>query len=373
MTASLTRHERRYRRLLWAYPGPYRRQHGAEIITTLLDMAEGGYGGPTVAETLHLVACGIRQRFRLPLRRPFAVLAAVLAAIALGGLAAPGGTWLGWQTGARFPSNDQVGAVTAAMLGSDPKQVPVQFERTEMDGPATVARVLTVMSPYSPDRVRAAIAADGWQLTSFTAAPQRIGVGAEDFQSFTDLFDDDDAEIVTAGQQWLSFTATKDGLLLEGFINTTVDGNQYMPNDTTDARVDVWALAPPAVRPLTVAGLLLGALAGWLFVAALTARVRQTGRAHRAAVAVLGVTAAVAAAAPTLDLYTHLYKVWVYDSATLPYVMYTISDQLPEYLVPDGTVVAVVALSAAVLIAVWGSRKRSRRPHQAPDGPPTMA
>ncbi|GAB1693587.1 hypothetical protein [Krasilnikovia sp. M28-CT-15] len=371
MTASLTRHERRYRRLLWAYPGPYRRQHGAEIITTLLDMAEAGYGGPTAAETLHLVACGIRQRFRLPLRRPFAVLAAVLAAIVLGGAAGLGGTWLGWQTAAPFPSDGQVRALTGAVLGSDPRQVPVQAEKTEMHGPVTVARVLTVMSPYSPDRVRAAIAADGWRLTSFTARPTRQIVGEQDWDSFTGFFDD--ARAISVGQTELHFTGAKDGLTLDGTITTVVDGNRYMANDTTDARVDVWALAPPAVRPLTVAGLLLGALAGWLFVAALTARVRQAGRAHRAAVAVLGVTAVLAAVAPTLDLYCDLYKVWVYDSTTQPYVMYTLSDQLPEYLVPAGTVLAVVSLASAVLSLSGGSRTRSRRPYRAPDGPPTVA
>ncbi len=43
MTASPAGPERHYRRLLWAYPGPYRRRHGAEIVTTLLDMAESGH------------------------------------------------------------------------------------------------------------------------------------------------------------------------------------------------------------------------------------------------------------------------------------------------------------------------------------------
>ena len=40
----MTRRERRYRRLLLAYPGGYRRRHGDEIITTLLELAEAGGG-----------------------------------------------------------------------------------------------------------------------------------------------------------------------------------------------------------------------------------------------------------------------------------------------------------------------------------------
>jgi len=34
----------RYRRPLWAYPGHYRRRHGDEIVTTMLDQAEAGHG-----------------------------------------------------------------------------------------------------------------------------------------------------------------------------------------------------------------------------------------------------------------------------------------------------------------------------------------
>ena len=87
--------EQCYRRLLWAYPSDYRRRHGAEIVTTLVEMAEGGGSRPSLGTTLHLAACGLRQRFRLPARRPFAVAAAVLTAIVLGALGAAGGTWLG--------------------------------------------------------------------------------------------------------------------------------------------------------------------------------------------------------------------------------------------------------------------------------------
>jgi hypothetical protein len=43
-------------------------------------MAESGRGRPTTAQALHLVACGVRQRFRLPAGRPLTVVAAVLAA-----------------------------------------------------------------------------------------------------------------------------------------------------------------------------------------------------------------------------------------------------------------------------------------------------
>ena len=67
-----TRTERRYRRLLWAYPRSYRDHRGAEILTTLLEMAEDGR-----KPGVHLVLAGLRQRFRLPARRPLAWVAAL--------------------------------------------------------------------------------------------------------------------------------------------------------------------------------------------------------------------------------------------------------------------------------------------------------
>ncbi len=92
--------ERRFRRLLRAYPRAYRDSHGAEILTTLLDLAEAGRGRPGPGQLLHLVLCGLRQRFRLPAGRPAAWMAALLAAVALGAFGSAAGTWVGWQAAA---------------------------------------------------------------------------------------------------------------------------------------------------------------------------------------------------------------------------------------------------------------------------------
>src|SRR5690349_5611077 len=85
--------ERFYQRLLHAYPRAYRHRHGAEIVTTLLEMAPPGQRRPKPAEVWHLVASGLRQRFRVPAHRPLAVLAAVLALLAGGALGAAAGSW----------------------------------------------------------------------------------------------------------------------------------------------------------------------------------------------------------------------------------------------------------------------------------------
>jgi hypothetical protein len=79
--------ERRYRRLLVAYPAGYRERRADEIITTYLDLAAPGQVRPTLADAIDLVASGLRQRFRVP--EDFAAgrdLAAPVALALAGGL-----------------------------------------------------------------------------------------------------------------------------------------------------------------------------------------------------------------------------------------------------------------------------------------------
>ncbi|MFC4150622.1 hypothetical protein ACFO0M_30585 [Micromonospora mangrovi] len=56
--------ERRYRRLLWTYPADYRRERGAEIIGTYLDLAGPGRRRPSIADAADLARGGLRQRLR---------------------------------------------------------------------------------------------------------------------------------------------------------------------------------------------------------------------------------------------------------------------------------------------------------------------
>ena len=71
--------ERRYRRLLWAYPHDYRRGRGDEILATLLDMSESGRRWPALREAVSLVVGGLVARIRANRERP-------LRAVWLGGL-----------------------------------------------------------------------------------------------------------------------------------------------------------------------------------------------------------------------------------------------------------------------------------------------
>lgn len=61
--------ERRYRRLLYAYPPGYRHQHQEEILATLLDSARPGQHYPSFREAVALALGGLRTRARLAARQ----------------------------------------------------------------------------------------------------------------------------------------------------------------------------------------------------------------------------------------------------------------------------------------------------------------
>lgn len=88
----MTELERRYLRLLAAYPADYRRARGAEIVGTYLDLAAPDQRRPTLADAADLVRGGLRQRLRaagvthlIPGVR-LAALLALVAATALAGM-----------------------------------------------------------------------------------------------------------------------------------------------------------------------------------------------------------------------------------------------------------------------------------------------
>jgi hypothetical protein len=58
----MSRLEARSRRLLRAYPQPYRTERGEEIHATLIEAAPAGRNWPTAREAWSLVTCGLRVR-----------------------------------------------------------------------------------------------------------------------------------------------------------------------------------------------------------------------------------------------------------------------------------------------------------------------
>ncbi|MGW3787831.1 hypothetical protein ACWD5Z_24850 [Micromonospora chokoriensis] len=87
--------ERRYLRLLGAYPADYRRARGAEIVGTYLDLAAPDQRWPTLADAADLVRGGLRQRLRaagVTGLIPGVRLAALLAVVTASALAGVWGT-----------------------------------------------------------------------------------------------------------------------------------------------------------------------------------------------------------------------------------------------------------------------------------------
>ncbi|MET7946625.1 hypothetical protein [Micromonospora sp. NPDC005324] len=87
--------ERRYLRLLRAYPADYRRARGAEIVGTYLDLAAPDQRWPAPADAADLVRGGLRQRLRaagVTDLIPGVRLAALLALVTASALAGVWGT-----------------------------------------------------------------------------------------------------------------------------------------------------------------------------------------------------------------------------------------------------------------------------------------
>jgi hypothetical protein len=208
-----------------------------------------------------------------------------------------------------------------------------------MGGPGVNAAV-SGTGTYDAERLRTALLADGWHITSFTEADRGIVVN-----------------MLTPRQETiptrdLIVTATRDGLSLYGALDVVEGGAKYRVNGQTSLNMDITADANGAVRPLTVAGLLIGALGGWLVAAALAYRLRRHGRWTAP---ILAAVALAGAAVPAFVGYCKTYQVMIYDThASNQYVTDSPSDRIPQALILIG---AVVALVAVVALLPFGRRR----------------
>jgi len=310
-----TRSERRYRRLLWAYARSYRDRRGAEILTTLLEMAEDGRRpGP------HLVLSGLRQRFLLPARRPLAWVAAMLAAAVLGGFGAAAGSWIAWRTAATVPSDREIQALDAALTGI-PGPCCVYHLTSAQQGPIFSINA-DGTAGWSASRIRDTLTGAGWRVTSFGASEGR----------FTS--EDMTVSVPVVRGTW---TATAGGLKMAG------DAQVFTGSPWTDVagyHITMWPVEPGVLRPSTVAGTVAGLLAGWLLVAALARRRLATALA----------TAGLAAAAvPAYWFYRDAYEVMVYPRGSPD--PYTVFGPHGETLMLICAVTGLLTVVAAVIAA----------------------
>lgn len=283
--------ERHYRRLLLAYPGPYRRHHGAEIVTTLLEMAGPGRSRPAPGEAWHLVTSGLRQRFRLP-GRPLVLLTAALVTAVTAVLGAAAGSWAGERTFAALPPRAAVQRLLTTVLpDADPSQnlPPFRLGRPgfayeyQLSGTPAAGHPGTGPADVAAP-VRDRIAAAGWTVTSFVVEPPYPH-----------------PETAEAGTYFTAanLVATHDGLILSGRMDYQYNRGQYYLGGFSG---QLFAQRSAAYLPLTAGGGLLGLLAGWLLAAALAYRLRSMPTGRRRTVSLLAGAALVTAAAPVFAI-----------------------------------------------------------------------
>lgn len=202
---------------------------------------------------LHLVLSGLRQRFKLPARRPLAWVAALLAAAVLGGFGAAAGTWIAWRTASAAPSDRELRALNATLTGI-PAEAPLYHETAAQQGPS-VAILADGVADWSASRVRDTLTGAGWRITSFQESDARTAPREDTDTSYPAKFG--------------VWTATSGGLRMRGDARVII-GSPF--TDAASYTVRVWPVEPAVLRPLTAAGAVAGLLAGWLLVAALARR-----------------------------------------------------------------------------------------------------
>ena len=321
--------ERAYRRLLLAYPGRYRRRHGTEIVTTLLEMAEPGRRRPARADTWHLLASGLRQRFRLPAGRPLAWVAAVLITLITGAFGAAAGSWAGAQTFAPLPEQAALAERVTGTGGGDTWvhdtsswSHTAQFTDTE------------VAHTWQIEPARQRLHADGWQIEPVTP----VAGSAHEFDPAT-------GTTIDIPMRNSGFRATKDGVQVS--VRAFLADSRIAP--TGSVGTSTWASATPVFLPLIVAGTVIGLAAGWLLAAAGAYRVRRSRRPRlAAATCALAVTAA---ALPAVALYGNVMRAFRYAGDFGP--VFTVHSAFsPGDYYPFGPAWQVLALSTAgVLLA----------------------
>jgi hypothetical protein len=201
----------------------------------MAEMAGPG-GRATRAERRQLVLDGLRERFRPPTRRPLAVLAAVVALLIGGALGAAAGSWLGTWGYAALPD------VRSALAQPEVSSTSDHYLYAGGAVPAGTDIRQAV------DRTSQRLAADGW-----TTGPIATGDGSDGVLPN------------------LHFAAENDDVRLDVYGYPDAGGAPAIS-------IAGWPKRPASYLPLTIAGALLGLLAGWLTGVASAHRIQAARR-----------------------------------------------------------------------------------------------
>ena len=316
--------ERAYRRLLLAYPGHYRRHRGPEIVTTLLEMAEPGRRRPAAGDAWHLLASGVRQRFRLPAGKP-ALLVAVLALLVGGAFGAAAGSWTAERTFADVPGPAAVAALQQRLAtgthgsvhGSGSPWWGEMVHGTTEAGPGWTAQ-----------QARERLAADGWHLG---AVQSRQGSAA--------TFDPATGATVSQRVLGTEFEAERDGVSLSV--------QSWPADERTTVSLQLVSAGNGTLLPFTALGGVLGLALGWLLAAS----------ARRSLV----LAASLILALPAVALFGNVLRAVRYAGDTGP--VFTVHSALtPGPYWPFGPPWLNVALAGAGLLLVLAALAVPGRP-----------
>ncbi|GAA2394898.1 hypothetical protein [Dactylosporangium salmoneum] len=270
--------QRRYARLMLAYPRAYRRTHGAEIVTTLMDAAGPDRSRPTAAEARDLLLGGLRQRFRLPVGR-LVVVAAVLAALTVGALGAGVGSALGWTAARRPPTDAAVAEIAELALGTTARPI-ISREEHGLTYEVLVGTGRAPIGPWSAEQATDRLQAAGWAVRPARSVP-------------TDVTYLDSGRVTHWTEESIDLVAQRDGLVLDVTVSRPPIGGKV-------GVLSIQPAAPAPVLPLTLLGAVAGLIAGWLLTARVGYRLRRVEPWPRFAIAGVAVVAGLLLAPCTL-------------------------------------------------------------------------
>ncbi|HWS31961.1 MAG TPA: hypothetical protein VN408_04375 [Actinoplanes sp.] len=276
--------ERSYRRWLLAYPAFYRRERGAEIVTTLLEAAGPDQTRPSRGEAAYLLMMGLKVRFVAPTwtGRVAAALVAIWAAVVIGGA----GALAVWAAAA--PRVPDLAAVSDSLAG----RPPVDTRQVAGGGPLQTAL------GYRPTGEFENFAREGWD----GVRPAPTGW----IRQYTENPTVTTAHRLLSGLGWQTGdtrTTSQYGSPDYQVFWAHRDGEMLRVAAYADGTMDIGAF--PAEPAGLLAGAITGAVAGlilaWQAVTLLAQRAARTTRQTRWLILAAGLPAPVAAAVNTLD------------------------------------------------------------------------
>lgn len=337
---------RSYLRLMRAYPRWYRRERGAELLTTLLDDARPGQRRASRRDVVDLLLSGVRARFRPP-RRFTAYAAAVVAAGYLGLAGAAGAVQLTDYPGP--PTDAQAVAAARAALPHEPHNVPGPAVHCDLMCPDWDGRDDVVAFDAPPDRTDRVVI---WYRAEQMAPAARLEQARRRLEAASwqvgDVYDlDADYPQLDAGKDGITIRLSASTVAPENGQVTAVVAKDFSTTAT-------WALL------IGGAG---GLLAGWLLAVWVLHRARGHRPAIRRALSVVALPGLAAAGGALALSVLFISGVLVGDFS--PKVV-----QAPLFLLtflPGFAVVAVSAALALILAALPSPYAPSASPGAAPE------